>query len=157
MRKIFFVLSTLFLVGEVGLAKPPLDSWDNLKELRPGQKVTVVDMQMKELKGEFVAVTDESISLRVNKSEQTVERAGVLRVSLRDTSKRTRNMLIGAAIGVGAALAITVPLEIQQSNEGNSLAAVMAGATAAAGGAGAGIGSIPGSRTIYRVKAGQSK
>ena len=83
-------------------------------------------MKMKSLKGEFVSFTDEAIVLREGKTEQSVARADVMRVSVRDTSHRTRNMLIGAAIGVGAGLALTIPLEIQQSNEGNSLAGAMA-------------------------------
>ncbi|MGD1102081.1 MAG: hypothetical protein ABSA59_08435 [Terriglobia bacterium] len=75
-----------------------------------------------------------------------------MRVSVRDTSHRTRNMMIGAALGVGAGLALTVPLEIQQSNEGNSFVGAMAGVTVGLGGAGLGLGAIPGSRTIYRIK-----
>lgn len=152
MRKATPALLFLFLVPVFALAQQARDSWDNLKQLRPGQKIEIVDMKMKSLKGEFTSSTDEAIVLREGKAEQSVARADVMRVSVRDTSHRTRNMMIGAAIGVGAGLALTVPLEIQQSNEGNSFTGTMAGVTAALGGAGLGLGTIPGNRTIYRVK-----
>jgi hypothetical protein len=140
------------MVPGFGLAQSSQNNWDNLKQLRPGQKIEVVDSSMKTLKGAFVSISDEAISLQVGKSEESVVRAKVVRVSVRDTSHRTRNMLIGAAVGVGAGLAVTLPLEIQQSNEGNSLAGTMAGVTTALAGAGLGLGAMPGNRTIYRIK-----
>jgi hypothetical protein len=146
------VLLFLVLVPVFGMAQSAQDSWDNLKQLRPGQKIEVVDTSMKSLRGPFVSVSEEAITLEVGKTQESIERAKVVRVSVRDTSHRTRNMLIGAAVGVGAGLALTVPLEVQQGNEGNTLAGTMAGVTAALGGAGLGIGAIPGSRTVYRIK-----
>ena len=47
---------------------------------------------MKTLKGAFVSVSDEVISLEAGKGEESVVRANVVRVSVRDTSHRTRNM-----------------------------------------------------------------
>jgi len=44
-----------------------------------------------------------------------------------------------------------VPFQVANSNEGNSIAGIMAGATAAAAGAGMGIGSTMGNRTVYRA------
>ena len=144
--------SLLLLVPGLSLAQSSQNNWDNLKQLRPGQKIEVVDSSMKSLRGPFVSVSEEAITLQVGKSQESIERAKVVRVSVRDTSHRTRNMMIGAALGVGAGLALTVPLEIQQSNEGNSFVGAMAGVTVGLGGAGLGLGAIPGSRTIYRIK-----
>jgi hypothetical protein len=152
MGRVKIALLFLVLLPVFGMAQSTKDSWDNLKQMRAGQKIEVVDTSMKSFGGPFVSVSDEAITLKVGKSQESIERAKVVRVSVRDTSHRTRNMLIGAAIGVGAGLAITVPLEIQQSNEGNSLAGAVAGVTAGLGGAGLAIGSIPGSRTVYRIK-----
>lgn len=144
-------LAFLFLLPALALAVSPQDSWDSLKQLQPGQKIEVIDSSMKSLHGAFVSVSDEAISLRAGKTEETVTRANVVRVSVRDTSHRTRNMLLGAGILGGIALAITaVPLGISR-NEGThcgSCAAVIAGGF----GGGAAIGAIPGSRTVYRVK-----
>ena|SRR5208337_927318 len=152
MKRMTEALLLLLMVPGFGSAQSSQNNWGNLKQLRPGQKIEVVDSSMKSLRGPFVSVSEEAITLQVGKSQESVERAKVVRVSVRDTSHRTRNMLIGAAVGVGAGLAITLPLEIQQSNEGNSLAGTMAGVTAGLAGAGLGLGAVPGNRTIYRIK-----
>ena len=140
MERVVSAFLILFLVPVFTLAQQSRDSWDNLKQLLPGQKIEIVDMKMKSLKGEFTSFTDEAIVLREGKAEQSVARADVMRVSVRDTSHRTRNMMIGTLVGVGAGLALTIPLEIQQSNEGNSIAGAMVGVTAGLGGAGLGLG-----------------
>jgi len=152
MRRVSFAVVFLLFVTAAARPQQASSSWDNLGQLRSGEKIEVVDTQMKEFKGEFISFSEDGIVLRAGKVEQTVARTDVLRVSVRDTSHRTRNMLIGAAVGVGAGLAISIPLAIQQSNAGNSIAGPMAGAVAALGGAGLGIGAIPGNRTIYRAE-----
>jgi hypothetical protein len=126
------------------------DSWDNLKELRPGQKIQVVDVQMKTLNGQFVSFSEDAITLRIRSDEVSVPRPDVVRVSVRDTSHRTRNMLLGAGIAGGAALALGIPIAVINSNEGSSCAACFAAIGAGFGG-GAALGAIPGSRTIYRA------
>jgi len=152
MKRVSVTLLLLLWVPGFGLAQSSQGNWDNLKQLHAGQKIEVVDSSMKSLRGPFVSVSEEAITLQAGKSQESIERAKVVRVSVRDTSHRTRNMMIGAALGVGAGLALTVPLEIQQSNEGNSFVGAMAGVTVGLGGAGLGLGAIPGSRTIYRIK-----
>jgi len=117
------------------LAEEAQASWDNLKQLRPGQKIEV----------------DQAIALQQGKTEVTVQRADVVRVSVRDTSHRTRNMLLGAGILGGIAIAATAVPLVASGNEGNSCAACAA-AIAAGFGGGAALGMIPGNRTIYRVK-----
>jgi hypothetical protein len=151
MKRVKPVLLFLVLVPVFGMAQSATDSWDNLKQLRPEQKVEVVDTSMKSLRGPFVSVSEEAITLQVGKSQESIERAKVVRVSVRDTSHRTRNMLLGSGIVGGIALAaVAVPLAAN-SNEGNSCGVCVA-AIAAGFGGGAAIGAIPGSRTIYRVK-----
>ncbi len=148
---LLLLLLFLLLVPGFSLAKSSANNWDNLKELRSGQKIEVVDTSMKSLRGPFVSVSEEAITLQVGKSLQSVERAQVVRVSVRDTSHRTRNMLLGSGILGGIALAATaVPLGIS-GNEGNSCPACAA-AIAAGFGGGAALGAIPGNRIIYRVK-----
>ncbi len=142
----------LLLFQLLAAAQTPKDSWDNLQELRPGQKIELVDTSMKSLKGAFVSVSDEAISFEAGKTVQSVERAKIARVSVRDTSHRTRNMLLGAAIGGGIAVAATLVPLAASSNEGNSCGVCVA-AIAAGFGGGAALGAIPGSRTIYRIKA----
>jgi hypothetical protein len=142
----------LIMVPGFGLAESSQNNWDNLKQLRAGQKIEVVDSSMKTLKGAFVSISDEAISLQVGKSEQSVVRAKVVRVSVRDNSHRARNMLIGAAIAGGAALTAGLLANAPASNEGTGCAGCVAGFAAGAAGGGAGLGAIPGSRTIYRAK-----
>ena len=140
-----------FAPGNAAEPKRSQTNWDNLKELRAGQKIEVVDSSLKTLKGTFISVSDADISLRAGKSEESVSRANVVRVSVRDTSHRTRNMLLGAAIGGGIAIAATIVPLAANSNEGNGCGVCIAG-IAAGFGAGTALGAIPGNRTVYRVK-----
>src|SRR5581483_708952 len=98
----------------------------------------------------FVSFTDDGITLRDGGTEQSVAHADVVRVTVRDTSHRTRNMLLGSAIGGGIAIAATIVPLAANSNEGNSCGACVA-AIAAGFGGGAALGAFPGSRTIYRA------
>ncbi len=151
MKRITLALACLLLSPALTLAQSAKDSWDNLQQLKPGQKIEVVDKQMRTFKGEFVSFTDEAITLREKNGEQSVERAKVVRVSVRDTSHRTRNMLLGAAIGGGIAVAATVVPLIANSNEGNSCGVCVAGIAAGIGG-GSAVGAIPGNHTVYRAR-----
>jgi hypothetical protein len=151
MKGVIETLLVLLLVPGLGWAKSSQDSWDNLKELRPGQKIEVMDSKMKTLKGTFVSVSDEAISLLVAKSQESVLRANVVRVSVRDTSHRRRNMLLGAGILGGVALIPAVIGLVANSNEGIGCGACVAAIPAGFGG-GAALGALPGSRTVYRVK-----
>jgi len=153
MKKVrFLILTFLLSSGMLMAATKDTGSWDNLKQLRAGDRIEVIDQALGSFRGTFVSVSDEAITLRSkNDSSTTVERAHVLRVSVLDRGKRTRNMMLGAAIGAGVALAITVPFQVMNSNEGNDITGIMAGATAGAAGAGLGIGSTMGNRTLYRA------
>jgi hypothetical protein len=151
MRRLTAGLVLLLAVPLSTVAQRAQDSWDNLKQLRPGQKIEVVDSKMKTLKGSFVSVSEEALSLQDGKSQESVPRADIVRVSVRDTSHRTRNMLLAAGVIGGVTLIPAGILFAQQSNEGNSCGACVAAIVAGFGG-GAALGAIPGSRTIYRVK-----
>jgi hypothetical protein len=150
MRRERLVLLFLFLVPAFGMAQSTNDSWDNLKQLRPGEKIEVVARSMETLHGSFVSFSEEAITLRVGKNPQSIEHAKVVRVSVRDTSHRTRNMLLGAGIGGGIALALAIVPLGANSNEGNSCAECVA-AIALGFGGGAALGAFPGSRTVYRA------
>ena len=151
MRRITHALLLLLLVPISGISQSPQHDWENLKELRPGQKVEVIDNSMKSFQGPFVSVSREAITLKVGKRQESVERANVVRVNIRDTSHRKRNMLLGAGIVGGIAVAATAVPLMANSNEGNSCPACAA-AIAAGFGGGAALGAIPGSRTVYRIK-----
>jgi hypothetical protein len=153
MRKATPALLFLFLVPVFALAQQARDSWDNLKQLRPGQKIEIVDMKMKSLKGEFISFTDEAIVLRERKAEQSVARADVSRVSSRQDSKRARNMLIGLAIGAGVGVAIGAAMDARVNYERGECCLGMGFGALTGAGAGLGIGAAsPGYRTVYRAK-----
>ena len=151
MQRVTETLLLLLMVPGFGLAQSSQNSWDNLNQLRPGQKIEVVDTSMKSHRGPFVSISEEAITLQVGKSEESVLHANVVRVSVRDTSHRKRNMLLGSGILGGIALGVAaIPLGAA-SNEGNSCPVCVAVIAAGFGG-GAGLGAIPGSRRVYRIK-----
>jgi hypothetical protein len=151
MRRITHTLPLLLFVPVFSPAQSSQHDWENLKELRPGQKIEVVETDMASLHGAFVSVSDEAITLKVGKTQESVERTKVVRVSVRDTSHRTRNMLLGSGIAGGIAVAAAAVPLVSSSNEGNSCSACVAFIAAGFGG-GAALGAIPGSRTVYRIK-----
>ena len=129
----------------------PKQSWDNLNRLQAGQKIQVVQMDIKSLKGKFLGFSEEAITLRVKKDEVTVPREDVLRVTRRDASKRRRNILLGLLIGGAAGAAAGVVPDIRMRNEGQT--AIFTPILAAAGaGVGGALGAASGYRTIYRAK-----
>ena len=149
MQRITWAMFLLVLLPGLGLAQTGQASWDNLSQLRAGQKIEVVDMKLKSLKGTFVSFSEEAISLRVKESEVAVPRPDVLRVSLRENSKRTRNLLIGLGIGAAGGLAAGVGLMEREPG----YAGAVAGTAVLGAVVGAGLGApFPGYQTIYRVK-----
>lgn len=86
-------------------AQMPLESWENLRQLRSGEVIEVVDAKMKSHGGAFTAYTPEAISLRQNDRETTIPRADVASIKRRGESHRRRNVLLGLAIGAGSGLA----------------------------------------------------
>ncbi len=96
----------MLLAAAASLAAAGEDSWDNLRRLRAGEKIEVIDARMKRYSGEVLSVTEEGISLSTEGGETRIERANVARVSLREHSKRLRNLLIGTAAGGAAGAAV---------------------------------------------------
>jgi hypothetical protein len=163
MKKASVTLLLLLLVPGFGWAQSPQNNWDNLRQLRQGQRIVVVDSSMKTLKGTFVSVSDEAISLAAGKGEESVARANVVRVSVRNPSHRRRNVLIGLAVGAGTGVIVGVASpELGQGKCAHGSCvdpAVAVGLGLVAGAAGVGIGAaIPsGTTTVYRadIKPGQ--
>jgi hypothetical protein len=80
--------------------------WNDLKFLKPGQEIRVVTNDLDSYRGEIESVSDEGITLRPKKRELTIDRKKIFRISQKlEESHRTRDALLGAAIGAGAGLA----------------------------------------------------
>ena len=98
-----WILPLLMAIFSLSLQaqQPGKDSWDNLNRLQAGQKIQLVQMDLKSLKGQFLGFTDEMISLRVKKDEVAVPREDVFRVSFRGKPKRGQNALLMMGVGAG--------------------------------------------------------
>jgi len=92
----------------MGMAQSAKDSWDNVKQLKPGQQIRVVLNDAKSYTGQMGSVSDEGLVIRTGGGEQTVARQNILRVSSQGKSHRGRNALIGLAVGAGAGVVIGV-------------------------------------------------
>ena len=149
-----WILPLLMAIFSVSLQaqKPGKDSWDNLNRLQAGQKIEVVQMDMKSLKGRFLGFSEEGISVRVKKDEVTVLHADVLRVTLRENPKRLRNVLTLAGVGTGVGLGLGIAA-LGATGGSDSPGVVMNPAMALGAGLGGALGAAtPSYETIYRVK-----
>jgi hypothetical protein len=149
MRYLVLTVLALALVPVASSAQARKDNWENLKQLKAGHKMQVVDMSLNSWQGKFVSVSEETITIRELRQQQeiTVERAKVFRVTDLERSRRGRNALIGLCIGgvIGGGLGA-------RSEDLAPMGGVLIGAWFGGMGAAAG-GVIPYPRpTVYRVK-----
>ena len=124
-------------------------SWDALSGLRPGERIRVTDNAHAQFTGAFQAVSERGISFSTRKGPIEIERGRVRRVEVHASSRRVRNILIGAAIGVGVGVAVDQTVGRYLRNEtGDQYRAVTYIAPI---GLFAGIGAaLPTYRTVYR-------
>jgi hypothetical protein len=121
-------------------------SWENLKQLRVGQKTEVTLTSLKSVEGTWVDFSDQMITLKVDDQLRTIERPSVSRVSLREKPRRLRSTLLGLAIGGGAGLVVSAAFGSKSDGALKRIAPVCAGA-------GAGLGAaFPSYQTFYRAK-----
>ena len=155
-RFIVLSLGVLMLSITAG-AQAQEESWDNLRSLRAGEKIQVVDQKLKSQNGTFVSVSDEAITFQAGKDAVTVQRADVFRVSSREHHKRLRNTLIGLAAGAAVGAASGAREAGNPDWPGGAAGAALLAIPL--GGIGAGIGAAlpPGHPTIYRVQRKQDQ
>ena len=84
----------------------PVNNWDNLQQLRTGQKVVVVQTNLAKHKGKFLGLTEDAITLRVKKQELTIAREEVHRVRRLGKNHTGSGAAIGAGIGAVVGLLI---------------------------------------------------
>jgi hypothetical protein len=151
------ILGLLLVAASAGAAED-LGRWDNLQSLRPGQRIQVVQTDLKSYAGDFLSVSADGIRFRVKNDERMVGRADVFRVGLRSGARRGRNALIGAAVGAGVGVAAGAGA-LAATNGSDSAGAIVATTTAIGAGAGGALSAIPaGYSTLYRAsKAVQTK
>ena len=148
------MLSMLFSVTVLPqiFAQHGLDSWENLSQVRLGQRIEVVDTKLKPVQGQFASYTDGGLKLRVGQDLLSIPRAEVVSVKDREGPRRARNAWLGMAVGAagGAALGAIRGKNYHEEGETGVFMLVW---TPIGAGIGAGVGAmLPGRHvTIYRV------
>ena len=128
-------------------------SWDVLRGLKPGDRVLVRDTAGKQVKGKFTAVSDDAIRLTSQRREISIEKVRVRHVKVPSSSRRLRNGLIGAGIGLAVGVTIDQTLGAIFRNESgqtsSALAATYIAPIAVFGGIAA---ALPAYKTIYKAR-----
>lgn len=128
--------------------------WSNLsRDLKNGDRIDVVQSNMKSLSGAFRSATADQLTVAVDGAgEQAISKQNVVRVSVHQGSHRVRNaILLGVAGAIAGAGATRFGVACAETNDGCRNAAL---APFAGGAAGAAIGAlIPSTskRVVYRV------
>lgn len=136
------------------LLLPPLagaqqDRWQNLEQIKPGNKVEVIDRHLKQYSGKFVRFSENELTVSINGQETTLARNEIYRVTSTGKNRR-RNLLLGLALGAGAGAALGAAIMERESGYSGAVA----GTTVGFAGVGAGVGAlVPSNKTIYRTEA----
>lgn len=125
--------------------------WSDLKGLKVGQGIEVIESNMKRHAGEFVSVTDEAFTLQEKGSDISVKREDVVRVTTGSGARRGEHavigLVVGAAIGAGIGAAAKYRFFGSPSSGIGALVGIVIGAPS-----GAVVGAvIPAHTTIYRA------
>lgn len=153
MSRALMLLGFLLAIPSALVAQTPSESWSNLSRLKAGRGIEVIETSMKRHSADFVAVSDELLTVRENGSEVSLQRGDVARVSTSSGSKRGEHALIGLAVGgaVGAAIGAASGSAhgfLGGSSRGiTALVGIVIGAPA-----GAAVGAVvPAHTTLYRT------
>jgi hypothetical protein len=156
MRTVLFLICILG-IPSISLAQINQASWANLRGLRAGQKIQVVERDSKKHSGTFMNVSDAAISYEGIAGEQTIQNQEVQSVKLMENRHRLRNTLLwgGVSAGVGAGIGAatfrpcSTPSFCLQVG-GRALPAGIGAVIGLVGGAATGA-LLPSHSTIYRV------
>jgi hypothetical protein len=149
-----FLILLLFLELPAALcAQKRQGSWSDLRGLRVGQGIEVIESSMKRHGGEFVSVSDEMLTLQEKGSDVSVKRQDIVRVSTASGARRGEHTVIGLVVGaaggagIGAAAGSESKGWVGLSEGVGALVGIAIDATS-----GAIVGTvIPAHTTIYRA------
>ena len=104
MRKATLAMVLLALAPGSGFAQVATDSWENLKQLQTGKTIRVVDSDQKKVNGRLLEVSEDKLSLRVNKKAVVIPRSKVRMVSVRRSRMKQvlSTMFLGGLMGMAA-------------------------------------------------------
>jgi len=98
-------LAVLVMLPGSLLAQQSGHSWDNLRRLKPGSKITVQDTSSGEFETEFVSVSDATLTVRLKWQEpgsaRRIPRSDVVKVSAKHAGVDVKMTLVMAALGAG--------------------------------------------------------
>ena len=128
-------------------------SWSDLNRLQAGQKIQVIETNMKRHDGKFVAVTDELLSFKEGGTDVSIKRTDVVRVSKSSGGKRGEHAVFGFLVGAAAGAGIGA---LSGSNHGflggSSRGLTALGGIIIGGPSGAIVGAVlPAHATVYRA------
>jgi hypothetical protein len=137
MTRRILALIVVVMIPHWALAQSAKNSWDNLKQLVPGDEIRIVLNDARSYQAKFESISDEAITVRLAAGEQSFARQDILRVSAKGNSHRLRNALIGAGIGAGIA-GVGAGVNYSHDPESGTIAAVVGIPIGALVGAGVG-------------------
>jgi hypothetical protein len=128
------------------------NQWSDLKGLRLGQGIEVIESSMKNHGGTFVALSDDGITLREKDSDVSVKRENVVRVSTTSGARRGEHAVIGLVVGgvIGAGIGAASFNKASYHGRWRGVGALVGVAIGAPSGAAVGA-SVPAHATIYRA------
>jgi len=148
-------LILLFVVGLPAIlyAQKQQGSWSNLNGLKAGQGIEVIESSMRRHAGEFLSVTDETVTLQEKGSDVSVNRKDVVRVSTASGARRGEHAVIGLVVGGAIGAGIGAAAGSSHGFLGGSSRGIAALVGIAIGApSGAAVGAvIPAHTTIYRA------
>ncbi len=134
------------------IAQTQKGAWSDLNGLKSGQGIEVIESNMKSHSGEFVAVTDELLTLKEHGSDVSVKREEVVRVSTSSGPKHGEHAVIGLVVGgaIGAGIGAVAGSRSHGWFSGSGIGALVGVVIGAP--IGAGVGAVlPAHTTIYRA------
>lgn len=155
MRKPLLILFLFAGIPAMLVAQKQEGSWSNLTSVKAGRGIEVIDSKMKRHAGEFIAATDEALTLKENGSDVSIRREDVARVSTGSGPRRGEHAAIGLVVGglagaaIGAASGSSTGFLGGSSRGIAALVGIVIGAPA-----GAVVGAVvPSHTTLYRAAA----
>jgi hypothetical protein len=105
MTRCLLIAVSLLLLAQAARAQASEPSWNRLRIFHVGDKIQVVDQNLKSQNGTFIAFSDDAITYQMDQDAVTMQRDDVYRVSSLKSMSRTKHALIGLGIGAAWGLA----------------------------------------------------
>jgi len=148
------VLVLLFGLPAALSAQKQQGQWTDLRGLKVGQGVEVIESNMKRHGGEFVSVSDEVFTLQEKGSDVSIKREAVVRVSTTSGARRGEHAVIGLVVGGAIGAAVGAAAGSSHGFFGGSSRGIAALVGVAIGApSGAAVGAVvPAHATVYRAE-----